>query len=295
MKISYTFKESFKNLWRNRLMSLASITSVSATLLILGIIFILVMNINNFSQGAKDQFKTIQIYLNEGIEEQEIDTLENNINQLEGVTSVEYESKEDALVNMKESWGDNGYLLNGLEENPLPNSIIIDLGNIEYADYVVNNVNEMEGVDEVKYYRDIINKIISITNYIRNIGLIIIFVLIAISTFIISNTIKLALNARRREINIMKYVGATNWFIRWPFILEGTILGLIGALISTGIIYYAYQYTYKLLTSEFYVIIAAYIVNVSKVLDDTLILFVVIGCGIGALGSITSLRKHLDV
>ncbi|MDM8534903.1 FtsX-like permease family protein, partial [Clostridiaceae bacterium HSG29] len=120
-------------------------------------------------------------------------------------------------------------------------------------------------------------------------------ILIAISTFIINNTIKLALDSRRTEISIMKYVGATNWFIRWPFVLEGTILGFVGAMIATGIMYVLYNYTYTILTSDFYSLIAVYLVGVDKVFTDSMVLFVTIGCGIGALGSITSIRKHLDV
>src|SRR6056297_1862079 len=287
MKVSYTLKETFRNLWRNRWMSLASITSVVATLIILGIIFILVLNINSISQGAKDQFTNIDVYIQEGVATEEINLLKSDIIALQGVEEVNYKTKDEALEEYKEQWGEDGYLLDGFVENPLPNSFVITLTEIEFSEYVVSKIGEMQGIEEVRYDEDFINKIITVSDYIKVIGLILIVILIAISTFIISNTIKLALNSRRTEISIMKYVGATSWFIRWPFILEGTILGLVGAILSTGIIYYAYRYTYSLLTSEFYVIIAAYIVNVSKVLDDTLILFIVIGCGIGALGSIT--------
>lgn len=295
MKVSYTLKETFRNLWRNRWMSLASITSVVATLIILGIIFILVLNINSISQGAKDQFTNIDVYIEEGVATEEINLLKSDIVSLQGVEEVNYKTKDQALNEYKEQWGDDGYLLDGFVENPLPNSFVITLTEIEFSEYVVSKIGDMEGIEEVRYDEEFINKIITVSDYIKVIGLILIVILIAISTFIISNTIKLALNSRRTEISIMKYVGATSWFIRWPFILEGTVLGLVGAVLSAGIIFYAYRYTYNILTSDFYSLLAAYLVGVDKIFNDSLVLFITIGSGIGALGSITSIRKHLDV
>lgn len=295
MKVSYTLKETFRNLWRNSLMSLASITSVVATLIILGIIFILVLNINNISQGAKDQFTNIDVYIEEDISVEEIDLMKSEIVSLQGIEEVNYKPKDQALAEYKEQWGEDGYLLDGFVENPLPNSFVITLTEIEFSEYVVNRISEMDGIEEVRYDEDFINKIITVSDYIKVIGLILIVILIAISTFIISNTIKLALNSRRTEISIMKYVGATSWFIRWPFILEGTILGLVGALLSAAIMFYTYRYTYNILTTDFYSLLAVYLVGVDKILNDTLVLFITIGSGIGALGSITSIRKHLDV
>lgn len=242
MKISqfnYTIKESIKNLWRNRMMSFASMSSVAATLLILGIIFILIINISSLAQGAKDQFDTIQVYLVDELEGQEVETVGQQLYALEGVKEIYFETKQDALNKMKMEWEDNGYLLEGLEENPLPNSYIVTLYDIGYSDYVVEEIQKISGVEEVKFYQDVVMKIIEITNYIKNIGMVIIFILVAISTFIIHNTIKLAVNARRREIGIMKYVGATSWFVRWPFLLEGTLLGIFGAVLAIGVLHIA--------------------------------------------------------
>ncbi len=139
-------------------------------------------------------------------------------------------------------------------------------------------------------------KIIEVTNYIKNIGMVIIFVLVAISTFIIHNTIKLAVNARRREIGIMKYVGATSWFVRWPFLLEGTLLGgMFGAVLAIGVLHIGYSYTYSMFTSKFYVLIAAYLVSAQTVTADLFVIFLMIGAGIGALGSLLSMRRYLHV
>jgi len=294
-QFSYTIRESLKNLWRNRLMSFASMTSVAATLLILGIIFVLIINISSLAQGAKDQFDTVQVYLVDDLDGSQVDALGERLYGLEGVKEIYFETKNEALSKMKLEWEGNGFLLEGLEENPLPNSYIVSLYDIGYAEYVVEEINQLPGVEEVKFYQDVVVKIIEVTNYIKNIGMVIIFILVAISTFIIHNTVKLAVNARRREIGIMKYVGATSWFVRWPFLLEGTLLGLFGAIIAIGILYAGYAYTYTLFTSKFYVLIAAYLVSTQTIVSDLLVIFIVIGAGIGALGSLLSMRKYLHV
>ena len=291
----YNFGECFKNLWRNRMMSIASVTSVAATLLILGVIFILIINITGLTQIAKDQFDTVQVYLDDDIETQQIEEIGTNIMKLEGVKDAIFETKEEALSKMKMDWADNAYLLDGLESNPLPNSYMIILDDIAFSDYVVNTVKEYDGVEEVKYYKEIIEKIMAITLMIRKVGLTIMIILIAISTFIISNTIKIAVNTRRREINIMKYVGATNWFIRWPFLLEGIVLGFLGAIISAVLLYFSYDYAINLIMNDFYSFVSAYIIGAKEIISDLVIIFLIIGIGIGSLGSIASLRKHLNV
>jgi len=294
-QFSYTVRESVKNLWRNRMMSIASMSSVAATLLILGIIFILILNISSLAEGAKDQFDTVQVYLVDELDGSQVEAIGERLYQLEGVKEIYFETKQEALGKMKLEWEDNGYLLEGLEENPLPNSYIVSLYDIGYAEYVVQEIKQMSGVEEVKFYQDVVVKIIEVTNYIKNIGMVIIFTLVAISTFIIHNTIKLAVNARRREIGIMKYVGATSWFVRWPFLLEGTLLGMFGAIIAVGILYVGYSYTYSLFTSKFYVLIAAYLISAQSVVTDLFVIFLVIGAGIGALGSLLSMRRYLHV
>ena len=295
IKPLFTLKQAIKNLWRNRLMSIASISSVTATLLILGIIFALILNINAIAQSAKDKFDSIQAYLVDELPAEEITSIVSKIEAIDGVKEVRYESKADALERMQTQWEDNGYLLEGLEENPLPSSVVIYLDDIYYAQQVLEKIESINGIEEVKSYQDIVEKLLSVTEAIRKTGVVVIFVLIAISTFIIHNTIKLTVNSRNREINIMKYVGATNWFIRWPFLIEGTLLGLIGALLSTGIIKLMYEYVFNAIHSDFYVFISAYVVTPSVLMNDIIFLFLVIGVGIGALGSLWSMRKYLNV
>lgn len=293
--MGHSVGDAMKNLWRNSLMSVASISSVAATLVILGIVFILIININSMTESVKVQFDSSQVYLKDGLNQVQIKTIEKQIREMDGVKDVAFEDRETALKKMKESWKENGHLLDGLETNPLPDSFVVVLKNLSYSGPVVAKLKLLDGVEEVKYHQDIITKLMDVTRFIRTMGFSVIAVLIAVSTFIIANTIKLAVAARSREITIMKYVGATNWYIRWPFLVEGTILGLMGALVATVLIFMMYKYTYSLFTSRFYVLIAAYIVPVRAVMADLMLIFSVLGAGIGALGSINALRRYLNV
>ncbi|KAB3532152.1 ABC transporter permease [Alkaliphilus pronyensis] len=293
--VNYMLRQGITGLWRNKNMSLASIGSVAAALVILGLVIILVLNINNVADLAQMQFDTIQVYLKEDISQGQIAEIGDSILRINDVSNIEFESKEQALLNMKERWGDKGYLLDTLEENPLPNSYIIYLNSLDRADFVVVELSKIDGIDEIKYYKEIIDNMLRIASFIRTIGLALIMILVLIAMFIISNTIKLALNARKQEINIMKYVGATNWFIRWPFILEGVVLGLLGAVIALAITYYGYSYAYNAIARKFTVVFSAYLMPVSEMMNTTVVMFAVLGSGVGAIGSIVSLRKHLKV
>lgn len=288
-------KQGFQGAWRNRGMGLASIGSITAVLIILGMVLIIILSINNVAVEIKSKFDEIQVFLEDDLGEEQIAKIEETIKMSEGVTSAIYQSKEQALEIMKSDWGDEAYLLEGLEDNKLPNSYIIQLKDIEYADGVVDNLKDVEGVEKVKYYKEVIEKLLTMANYIKIAGVIIIVILMFISVFIISNTIKITVTARKREINIMKYVGATNGYIRGPFVIEGIILGLVGAALSILIVNYGYQYLFKVINKELYVIFTVYLVAPYALLKDIIIMFTAIGVGIGTLGSLVSLKKFLNV
>lgn len=291
----YILQQSFRGIWRNKGMSVASISSVAASLTILGLIMILVLNMSHLAGLAQSQFDSVQAYLVDDLEHSEIELLGQQIAAIPGVAYVQYESRETALAKMKERWGQQGHLLDTLEENPLPNSYIVHVGHISESDYVVEQLNGKAEIDEVKYYRDIIDNLIRVAELIRSVGLLVIVTLVLITIFIISNTIKLTINARKREINIMKYVGATNWFVRWPFLIEGTLLGFIGACIALMLVYFGYQTVFDMVTTRFFVIFSAYLLTVDEMMSRTIVMFLVLGAGVGALGSIISLRRYLEV
>ncbi|SHI70396.1 cell division protein FtsX [Geosporobacter subterraneus DSM 17957] len=293
--VSYMIRQGFKGLWRNRMMTFASIGSVASALIILGIVFMIILNINSLAETAKGQFDSIQLYLKDDLDQKKIDEIGKTVNKIDGIESVYYISKAEALQDLKKQWGEHGYLLEGLEVNPLPNSYVLKLKDIKYSEQVVDQVKNVSGLEEVKYYKDIVDKLLRITHFIRMTGMIVIGILIGISMFIISNTIKITVAARYREINIMKYVGATNWFVRWPFLIEGMILGFAGSVIALAVIGYSYKNIFDLITEKMYVMVSAYMIPTPLLVNNLAVIFLVLGTGIGALGSIFSMRKFLKV
>lgn len=289
-------KQGFQGMWRNRGMGLASVSSITAVLMILGLVIILILSLNNVALEIKTKFDEVQIYLENDLDSKEIDDIENSIKEIDGVLSVIFLSREQGLEIMKENFEEDSYLLEGLEEdNPLQNSYIIQLTDIQYADSVVEELKLVNGIEDIKYYKDIIDKLMVFANYIRIGGIIVIGILVLVSVFIISNTIKLTVTSRKREINIMKYVGATNGYIRGPFIIEGILFGLLGAVLSILLINYGYEYFFNSVNDKLYVLFTVYLVPPSLLIKDIMIIFTSIGVGIGALGSIVSLKRFLNV
>jgi cell division transport system permease protein len=276
-------------------MGLASVTSITAVLIILGLVFILILSLNNIVVDTKDKFDEIQIFIEDTTEDEQIELIKSKIENQEGVSSVIFQSKDEALEKMKKEWGEEAYLLEGLETNPLPNTIIVKLKDIEYADSIAEKIKDLEGIEEIQYNQDIIEKLVLVANYVKTGGMLVVSILIFISVFIISNTIKLTVTARKREINIMKYVGATNGYIKGPFIIEGVLFGLIGAMLSLAVVYYGYDYFFNTVSDKLYVLFTIYLVPPKVLLKDISTIFVTIGAGIGALGSLVSLKKFLNV
>lgn len=288
-------KQGIQSMWRNKSMGVASITSIAAVLMILGIVLVLILSINNVVNDTKLKFDEIEVFLEDEISSEQMSKIEDTAKDVPGVVSVIYRSKEQALELMKEDWGEDAYLLEDLETNPLPNSYIIKVEDIELADNLVNSIKTLDGVEEVKYYKDIIDKLLNFASYIRIGGMIIIAVLVFVSIFIISNTIKLTVTSRKREINIMKYVGATNSYIRGPFIIEGVFFGLVGAIISIAVVYFAYRYLYLNMNESFYNMFTFYLIPPESIISDISVIFLTLGAGIGAMGSMLSLKKFLNV
>lgn len=292
---SNIIKQGFKGVWRNKGMGLASITSITAVLLILGIVLILILSLNNTVMDTREKFDEVQIFLEDEITRTQLQEIEKKAKETDKILYVIFKSKYEALEEMKEGWGEEGYLLDGLEENPLPHTLILKLKDIEYAEDVVKSIENLDGIEEVQYNYDIIEKLVVFTNYIRTGGLIIVLILILVSIFIISNTIKLTVTARKREINIMKYVGATNGYIRGPFVIEGVVFGLIGAIISILAVNYGYNYFFNAANDKLYVLFTVYLVPPKALMQDISIIFIAIGAGIGALGSLVSMKRFLNV
>lgn len=285
-------------MWRNRMMGFASIGSVTAVLVILGFVLIIVLNVNNMAMVAKETFDQIAVYIREGVEEEQIEELGKSFKKIDGVMGVAYQTKDYALEKVKEDWGDDAFLLQDLRNNPLPNTYIVQLSDVSKADEVIEQLKTFEDVEQVRYYQDAVNSLIKISDFVKRLGAAVIIILLLISIFIISNTIKITVLNRQREIELMQYIGATNGYVRGPFMIEGIMLGLLGSLVAILIIMLGYNYSINYLAGRYIALISGmsgYLVGIEMVLNDLVIIFMTIGIGIGILGSLVSLKKFLSI
>lgn len=289
-----SIKQAWFQLIRNRAMSFASIFSITAMLLVLGLFFILMVNINMVTEGAKEQFDTIQVYLEDETERQEADKILEDISSYEGVREAWYLSKEEAMEEYKLKWGDKSYLLDVFSDNPLPNSIRVELSDLTKADNIVGKIKEHKGIEDIKYYQTAVEKLLKISEYLKNGALAIIIALVIVSVVVVANTIKLTVLARAREIGIMKYVGAGNWFIRGPFLVEGMLIGLISALVALALASFSYGKILELFETDLFLILSVRMVPQYFLTVNLLWIFASLGISIGAVGSIISMRRFLD-
>ena len=289
----YNIKQAFVQIFRNRGMSVASIFSILAMLLILGLVFIIVVNINLFTEIVKQDYDQVEVFIVDDATQEQIQEVMSSIERQPGVASVEYRSEEDALRIMKERWGESGYLLDSLGENPLPASIMISVDSLDNAGSIASYAGKFDIIEDVQYYKDTVDKLTRITNFLQIAGMIIMAFLVIVSVVVVSNTIKLTVMAREDEIHIMRYVGANNWFIRGPFMVEGIIIGLIASLIAGGVIALIYKKLIDAIGDQIFAIVSSPLISVQYMTVNLLIIFVALGCSIGAWGSIVSMRKYL--
>ena len=291
----FFIREGFRSLKRNSTMSAAAITSVIAALLVIGIFFIIVINIDYAATKLESQIE-MMVYLEDGLSENIIDTMETEIRSINGVKSVEFISKDTALNNLEKNWGENSYLLEGLEgDNPLPDAFLITLSDPSDASGVALSVSSISNIEKVVYGKEELANLLNATYVMRMSSVVIILILLFISIFIIANTIKLTLYARRREIGIMKYVGATDWFVRMPFIIEGIVVGMIGAVVSTVILGVGYYYCSGLVKNQMIGFMSISLIPFNQIIVSMVILLIIVGVVIGAVGSLISVRKFIKV
>ena len=289
----YTIKQAFIQFGRNLNMGLVSIFAITAMLLILSIFYIAVININMAAESIKGDYDSIQIYLTDETTADDAAMLIADLKGQDGVEDAYYESKKDAMKKFKKRWGENGYLLDNLQNNPLPNSIIIKIGDQEKADAIAEKAATYGGVEDIKYYKDTVDKLLKITHFIRMAAMIVMAFLIIVSIVVVANTIKLTVINRAEEISIMKYVGATNWFIRGPFLVEGIIIGLISAAIALGLSTIIYHQILEVFADQMKAMLSMDLVPKEYLLHDLGGIFLVLGVCIGAIGSIISMRRFL--
>lgn len=292
--IGHAIKQAFIQIFRNRAMSFASLFSITAMLLILGLFFILIVNVSVITESAKKQFDTIQIYLLDETDRATAVRMIDELSKMDGVAHAWYLSKDEAMAEYKMKWGDKAYLLDGFAENPLPNSIRVKLSDLEKSDAVVEKARTFQGIEDIKYYKTAVDKLLKITSYIRMGALVIILSLVAVSVVVVANTTKLTVLARAREISIMKYVGASNWFIRGPFLVEGMLIGFISAALSAALIALVYHKIMELFGTDMFLMFSVRMVPAAFLVENLIMIFAALGICIGAFGSIISMRRFLD-
>jgi len=291
----YSIKQGFIQVFRNRAMSVVSLFSITAMLLILGMFFVVIVNLGVAMETAKMDYETVSVYLEDETPYEDAELMMLQLSGMEEVKEIKYLSKEEAMENWKvQYWGENAYLLDSLPENPLPNSIEIKVNELEDTDAVVQVLGTFSGIEDVKYYKETVEKLISVTDSLQIAMFIIMGVLVFVSIVVVSNTVKLTVFARQREIEIMKYVGATNWFIRGPFLVEGIVIGLISAGVSIGIISLVYTKIVDIIGQDVQLMLNTPMVPIGFLVANLVWVFVALGVSIGACGSIVSMRRFLD-
>ena len=289
--MGFYFREALLSFRRSTLMSIAAILSITTILLIVGIFLLISVNLNLFLENLESQLEII-VYLEDNISQTELSTLTNNLNSISGIKEVKFISKEEAYQRLSKDLGELKDILSAIEKNPLPASFEIQIKDPKTIEQIANQVTKFIKVEEVEYGREIAERLLNFTYIFRRAGMLILALLVFSSILIISNIIKITVYARRNEIEIMSLVGATSWFVKSPFIIEGFLQGFISSVLSTIILYNFYFFA----INKVHQAIPFLPLVVDKV--DLLpigIAIVLLGSLVGVLGSMFSVGKYLNV
>ena len=295
----YLIGEGFRNFFKNKKSTAASIIIMCATMFIFGIFFLIGENVNYIMEQVQSE-QAMQVFIELDATPDEEAKLEQEIKNTQYVNTIRYISKEEALNDVK-SWSSDidtflgDYTVDNY--NPFKASYVITLTDLTKAEEVQGQIETFDNVASVQTGNKTINKLIQVANGIRTATGVILVLLVLISIFIIANTIKLTVHARRKEISIMKYVGATNGFIRWPFMVEGIIIGIVSAIISVLILGFTYNFVVEnIMNGGMPEIVGGInLLTFSEMLSMLFIVYIIIGIGIGTIGSAISMKKYLQV
>lgn len=291
--ITYYIKDAFISLKRNKTISIASIITVLITFFVLGIFTLVATNINKGIENVQNKVE-IKIFLKDDIKLIDQREIEIKLREIDGVKDVVYSSKEDEYKHFEETTNENEGLLKGytFDNNPFQAAFTVKLDSPEYASNVSAAIKDFEGVDSIQDQQELVDKFVSIVKGIRTVGIVLFAILVGVSVFLIMNTTKLTVYSRRREVGIMKFVGATDWFIRWPFVIEGMVIGLIGSIFAIITLFFAYKGLFVWIAS---MLSFVSIVNPMYVISNLLWQFVIGGIAVGGIASVIALRKFLIV
>ena len=293
--LTYLIGEGFSNVFKNKKQAMTSIGMMCVTMLIFGVFFVIGENLNHFVDQVQAE-QGIQVFMKIDATDEQITTLKQQLHAIEGINTVDVISQAQALQQVKERFGNKAYLLEGHDESIFQVSFIVTLTDLSKSTKIQDQISHLSNVEEIRSSNETISTLVKIAKGIRIATYVISICLIIFAIFIIANTIKLTVHARRREISIMKYVGATNSFIRWPFAVEGMIIGVISGAISTALL--AGLYTLAINNDGFVKIISKMgltLLHFTDILNLVVLVYLVLGIGIGVLGSTISMRKYLKV
>ena len=291
----YLLGEGFRNVFHNKKSSGASLAIMCATMLIFGLFFMIIENLNNAVETLETQ-QGIQVFIQKTATDAQMEQIGEQIQAIDGVNKVTFVTKEDALNQTKEKLKDKQALIAGWDEsNPFKASYLVTLTDLKLSSQVQDEIKKIDNIDSIQSRDETINGLVAIANGVRIVSAVILTLLVLISIFIIGNTIKLTVHARRKEISIMKYVGATDSFIRWPFVIEGIIIGIVAALLSILVLGIAYSLITNAAANSIISTMGIKLLSFTDMTTLLVIVYMVLGIGIGALGSSISMRKYLQV
>ena len=288
----YFIRETYKSIRRNGFMSFASISTVAVALMVLGIFLLIFLNTNNLAKHLESQVQ-VSVYMQDDANQDELADMKTKLEKMEGVLKVTAVTKAEALQRFKERLGDQQKILDSLGgDNPFPNSFDVQVKSSDAIKGITEKISALPKVETARFGQEVVEHLFYLTKVMRFGGVALVIFLAAGTLFIISNTIRLTVFARRKEVVIMKYVGATDWFIRWPFLLEGMTLGFLGAVIANFFLNISYS---ALLSTVHKTLAFLPLVPAKPLMTYVTIFMLIIGTAIGALGSYISLRKFLRV
>lgn len=298
MRISsffYTIGQGFKNIFRNKWFSLASIATIGACLFLFGIFYSILMNFQHIVKTAEEGV-SVTVFFNEGTNDTRIAEIGDMISKRVEVSKVDFVSAQEAWESFRDDY--LGEYSDGFTENPLANSAHYEiyLNDVSLQPALITYLESVEDIRRINKSEVTANTLSGINSLIAYVSIGIIAILFAVSIFLISNTVTIGISVRKEEINIMKYIGATDFFVRSPFVIEGMLIGLIGSLLPLGIIYFIYNNVILYVTERFAML--AQLLNflpIETIFNTLLPVSIVLGVGIGFLGSIVTVRKHLRV
>ncbi|MFX3616792.1 MAG: permease-like cell division protein FtsX [Sporolactobacillus sp.] len=286
--------ESFKSLGRNSWMTFASVSAVTVSLVLIGMFMMVMFNLNKIAGNLESNVE-MNVYVADSATKTDTAQLENQLKSVRNVQSVKFQSKKEGLNRLLQSLGNDRRTFADLQnENPLPNMFVLKTKQPQQTIQIAKRVKNLSNVTDVRYGKGTVEKMFRFISISRNVGIVLIIGLLFTSVFLIANTIKLTIVARRREIEIMKLVGATNSFVRWPYFIEGLVMGVLGSLIPILVVIIVYHYAYYTMSISLSSMLIQ-LIPYKEMAVNLSFMLLILGAVIGVWGSLSSVRKFLKV